>query len=89
MMNENDNLKATFSQTYNELLEAFEHFKRQIEEDHAIKQTEREQELLKQIEQQSQRIDLLFKENTSLKDKMSRIKDVFDLTGKSPCKTTI
>ena len=37
MMNENENLKGTFSQTYNELLEAFEHFKKQIEEDHLNK----------------------------------------------------
>ncbi len=33
MVNENENIKATFSHTYNELLEAFEHFKKQIEDD--------------------------------------------------------
>jgi hypothetical protein len=34
LLNENENIKATFSHTYTELLEAFEHFKKQIEDDH-------------------------------------------------------
>ena len=34
LANENENIKATFTHTYNELLEAFEHFKQQIEDDH-------------------------------------------------------
>jgi len=42
MMNENESIKATFTQTYNELLEGFEHFKKQIEEDQMLRQNERE-----------------------------------------------
>ena len=34
LINENENIKTTFSHTYNELLEAFEHFKKKIEDDH-------------------------------------------------------
>jgi hypothetical protein len=57
LVNENENIKATFTHTYNELLEAFEHFKMQIEDDHRHQSNVHEQELLRQIDLQKERVE--------------------------------
>lgn len=76
---ENETLRTTFQKSYQELLDAFTSFKKQIEDDQIKQQSERELQLLEEIERKNYELETVKKTNEKLTSKLSRIQEAFEV----------
>ncbi|TNV74335.1 hypothetical protein FGO68_gene17562 [Halteria grandinella] len=82
LQSENEAIRKSFSLSYQELLDAFNTYKKQMDEDLQRKQSETETMLRNEVDAKTAQVNHLNSENAFLRQKIARIKEVFDI--KSP-----